>query len=167
MSMHCQPLPAMRPRTRSPHRSVGRFKLTLSLGKKEPNICEVRHKTTHDASLEINQYTTAIALVAAAAVLKIFLVRRERKPRVILARSPFPVPSDVVDLLTMARVRCTASIGLLLMLACSITYVKSRDQVDVAGLPVEVGEKTADNRQSCQVDLNSPDPTCSLSFRNN
>lgn len=66
----------------------------------------------------------------------------------------------------MARVRCTASIGLLLMLACSITYVMSRDQVDVAGLPVEVGEETADNRQSCQVDLNSSDPSCLLFFRN-
>ena len=38
----------------------------------------------------------------------------------------------------MARMRCTASIGVLL-LTCSITYVMARDQVDVAGLPVEVG----------------------------
>lgn len=108
----------------------------ILLGNKEPNFCEVRQKTTHDAPLEINQYTTAIALVAAAAPLTFLLVGREHKCRVVLTRSPFPAKQRC-DLLTMTR--CTASIGMLLMLACSITNVMSRDQVDVAGLPVEVG----------------------------
>ncbi|KAL3131317.1 hypothetical protein ABBQ38_000607 [Trebouxia sp. C0009 RCD-2024] len=37
----------------------------------------------------------------------------------------------------MARMRCTALFCLLAVLACSTTHVLARDQVDVAGLPVE------------------------------
>ena len=39
----------------------------------------------------------------------------------------------------MARLRCMAFTCLLVLLACSITGVMGRDQVDLAGLPVEVG----------------------------
>ena len=45
----------------------------------------------------------------------------------------------------MARVRSSGPVCLLLVLACSSTYVAARDQVDLASLPAEVGKQRAGN----------------------
>lgn len=60
-------------------------------------------------------------------------------------------PGARVDRIAMARMHGTACLCLLGLLACSISCVMARDQVDVAGLPVEVGFRSAGVWQSSSV----------------
>ena len=128
-----QPLSAMRPK----HAAKSEWDQTSERWERKNRFacnCEVR--LFHESKTLIS--STSVTFVVVGVDNCCLLLVKYKHPRC-TATSPFLVQIDVVDRIAMARMRCTAPIGMFFMLACSIIYVMARDQVDVAGLPVEVG----------------------------
>lgn len=131
-----QPLSAMRPKHAAKSESMSGDQTSERWERKNRFACncEVRYISRSKTLISSTLVTFVVLSVDNCCLLLV----KYKDPHC-TATSPFLVQIDVVDRIAMARMRCTAPIGMLLMLACSIIYVMARDQVDVAGLPVEVG----------------------------